>query len=120
MAVVITLASSSTYATSEKTIEKARAAVEKAAADDWKTLAKSAKVCIRKNVNMDEALAWLNKSVVISKNSENLELLGDYYVKTNELRKGVGYYVESMKVGKSNNFSFNTSRLEGKIADAKK
>ena len=120
MAVVIALASSTTYANGDKAIEKARAAVENAAADDWKTLAKSAKVCIRKNVNMEEALIWLNKSLVISKNPDNLELLGDYYLKMNDKRKGVGYYIESMKVGKANNIKFNMSRLQAKIADATK
>ena len=120
LAVIILFSSTATYANGDKAIDKARAAVEKAAVDDWETLTKSAKVCIRKNVNMEEALTWLNKSVAINKNTETLELLGDYYVKSNDHKRAVGYYVESMKAGKKYNFHFNTSTLEEKVAKALK
>ena len=50
-------------AANDKAIEKARSAVRNAAADDYQTLMKSAKILIRKNLNLDEALIWIQKSI---------------------------------------------------------
>jgi hypothetical protein len=83
MVLVLTLASSFTHANvkNDKAIEKARAAVKNAALNDWKTTTKPAKSLILKAIYLDEALTWIEKSISINKNVENLEILGDYYFK---------------------------------------
>lgn len=122
LAFVLTLATSFTLANAinDKAVEKARAAVEKAASDDWQTLAKSAKVLIRKNAHLDEALTWIEKSISINKNVQNLELLGDFYAKTGNNRQAMISYIEVIKLGKAANFNYNTVSIEEKIAKARK
>lgn len=122
LALVFTLASTSTYAkvSNDKGVEKARIAVKNAAPDDWKTLTKSAKFLIKKNIHMDEALTWLEKSIAIDKNTENLELLGDYYLETGNNRLAMISYIEVIKLEKAENSNFNTSALQDKIAKARK
>ena len=84
---------------SEKVVEKARYAVEQAAPHDWETLAKSAEKCIRRGVNLKEAVAWLEQSVEIKRTSYNLEVLGDYYAKNHLPKKAIGAYAESFRRG---------------------
>ena len=122
LALVFTLASTSTFANvnNDKAVEKARKAVAKAAVDDWKTLAESSKILIRKNTNLSEALGWIEKSIAINKNVENLELLGDYYAKTSNNREAMIWYIEAIKEGKKNDFYFNSKGLEEKISKARK
>ena len=103
-----------------KVVDKARAMVENASPDDWETLAKSASMCIRKNVNMKEALEWLDKSLTIKETVYNLELKGDYYLKSKLPRKAIEFYVSSMRKGKSIDFDYDTTSLENKIAEANK
>lgn len=99
LALVLTLASSFTFANvdNEKAIQKARSAAKNASPDDWKTLVKSAKLFIRKNIFMYEALSWLEKSIAINKNVVNLELLGDCYYKMENNRQAMISYVEAFK-----------------------
>ena len=121
LALAFALASTSIFAnvSNDKGIEKARTAAKNAAQDDWKTLNKSAKFLIKKNIHMDEALAWLEKSISIKKNTENLELLGDYYVKIGNNRQAMISYIEVIKFGKAKNANFYTLDLEQKIANVR-
>ena len=122
LALVLTIAPLFTQAmaSNDKVVEKAREAVKNAADDDWKTLVKSAQICIRKGINMEEALVWINNSIAIDKNVENLELLGDYYYKFGNYRQAMISYVEVIKFGKANNVGYESSLIEEKIAKARK
>lgn len=84
---------------SEKVVERARYAVEQAAPHDWYTLAKSAKKCIRRGVNLKEAVAWLEQSVEIKRTPYNLEVLGDYYAENSLPNKAISAYSESYRRG---------------------
>lgn len=121
LAFVLTFATSITFASAikDKAVEKARAAVVKADSDDWQTLTKSAKVLMKKNAHLEEALTWIEKSISIDKNVQNLELRGDYYVKFGNNREAMISYVEAIKVGKLANFNFNSRYLEEKISRAR-
>lgn len=59
-------------------IKELRATVENAEANDWATYAKAAESCIRLEANLSEAYVWIEKSIEINENSENLEVKGDY------------------------------------------
>ena len=122
LVLVLTLAPIFTNAmtSNDKVVEKARAAVKNADADDWQTLVKSAQACIRKGVNMEEALAWINKSIAIDKNVDNLELLGDYYFKFGNYRQAIISYIEVIKFGHANNVNYDSSLIEEKISKARK
>lgn len=82
-----------------KTVEKARDAVEEAAPDDWYTYASSAEKCIRKKVNLKEAKAWLERSLEIKETTYNLAVMGDYYNMNRIPEKALKYYVKSLRLG---------------------
>ena len=117
MALAILFASGSTFAkaTDNKLVTKARTAIENASPDDWYAYAKSAQMCIKKNVNMKEAAEWIDKSLEIKKDAFNLEIKGDYYLKNNLPEKALRHYIEAAKVGKENDVNFDTSQLQSKI-----
>ena len=104
----------------EKIISKARAAVENASPDDWETYAKSAELCISKNINMKEASKWLDHSLSIKKTTYNLKVKGDYYLKNKLPVKAMEKYLEAIDVGKAKNFSFDSSELQSRIDKARK
>lgn len=102
----------------DKIVKKARAAVQKAAPDDWETYAKAAQMCINKDVNLAEAKEWLNKSLEIKDNALANEVAGDYYASNKLYKKAVDHYVKSMKQLKENNFYADTAEIQKKIDKA--
>lgn len=109
------LAFSATASSDSHAVKKAKEAVEEAKPYDWKTLAKSAEVCFRKNENTTEALEWIDKSIEIYKNPMNLEIKGDYYASANKKADALALYSEAIQIGKDQNFDFDTSKLQEKI-----
>ena len=100
---------------SDKVVEKAREAVENASPDDWEVLAKAAKMCIDKNVNLKEASEWIDKSVSIKETSFNTKVLGDYYALSNLPEKAVEFYSKSIRLGKLDNPGYQDEITQEKI-----
>ena len=105
---------------SNKTVEKAREAVNKASTDDWMTYAESAEKCIRKNVNLKEAAEWLDRSLAIKETPYNLKIKGLYYEKNNLPEKALAYYVKSLKVGVENDVTYSDLTTQAKVAQLAK
>ena len=103
----------------DKVVEKARNAVENASPDDWYAYAKSAEMCIRKNVNMKEASEWIDKSISIKETAYNLEVKGDYYAKNQLPEKALEMYVRSAQIARESDINADTSGLQEKIAKLK-
>lgn len=101
----------------DKTVEKARQAVQNASPDDWHTLAKSAEKCFNRNVNLKEAAEWLDKSIEIKPTVYNLTLKGDYYKMNRLPDKALDYYVKAMKIAKEEDNNSDLSEIQRKIAD---
>lgn len=104
----------------DKTTTKARAKLEKKADPGWKDYCKSAQMCIKKKTNMDEAQGWLEKSIELDKNPDNLEAMGDYHLANNEKREAAGYYLESLKAGVQENPNYQDQNLQKKLTDLQK
>ncbi len=100
----------------DKTVEKAREAVENASPDDWYTLAVNADKCFRRNVNMQEADKWLDRSIEIVETPYNMELKGDYYMKNRLPEKALNYYLKAMSLAKENNGNSDITELQKKIS----
>src|SRR5690606_32720648 len=84
----------------DKITLKMRKSVSKASPDDWHTLAMAAEKCIKKGVNLAEAVEWLDKSIAIRETAYNLTVKGDYY-KANRLPdKALEYYVKAINAGR--------------------
>jgi len=99
-----------------KTFAKAKAAVEAAAADDWETLAKSAKKLLKKNTNLDEASAWIDQSIAIEANATNLALKGDYYKLVGDNKQAKAYYIKAMAAAKAKSHNASLTALQNKVA----
>lgn len=99
----------------DKTTEKAREAVQNASPDDWYTLAKSAKKCIDKGVNLKEAAQWLDQSLAIRETAFNLKVKGDYYIQNQLPEKALEYYSKSIRVGKLADPSYVDAETQEKI-----
>ena len=100
-----------------KILSKHKTVIENAAPDDWKTLAKSADACLKKNVNTREIASWIDRSLEIKKTAYNLEVKGDYYMANNLPEKAGEYYLEAIENGMSNDPDFDSSELQEKIAE---
>ena len=100
---------------SDKVVEKAREAVEHASPDDWEALAKAAKMCIDKNVNLKEAAEWIDKSVSIKETSFNTKVMGDYYALSNLPEKAVEFYSKSIRLGKLDQPDYQDEITQKKI-----
>ncbi|MFA0964761.1 hypothetical protein AB9P05_23335 [Roseivirga sp. BDSF3-8] len=104
----------------DKTTDKARTKLEKKATPDWKDYCKSAQMCVRKNTNMEEAHSWLEKSIEMDKNPDNLEAMGDYHLANNEKRKAADFYLESLKAGILKNPNYQDESLQKKLTQLQK
>ncbi|MCC5943386.1 MAG: hypothetical protein JJT94_00510 [Bernardetiaceae bacterium] len=112
------LQSFTTSSSEEKIIEKARAAVAAADANDWETYAKSAQKCARRNINLEEAQEWIAKSIAIRKTSKNLEIQGDVFKAQGKYEEAVKSYLESMELVRNSNIFEDVTTLQKKIAFA--
>lgn len=103
-----------------RTAEKAREAVDNAGPDDWHTLASAAEKCIKKNVNLGEAKAWLKKSIKIRHTPYNLAVMGDYFMLNQIPEKGLEYYVASLRVGFQQDINYRDEITHAKMMKVRK
>ncbi len=116
VALVMSVSVSSFAATHiDRTTEKARIAVENASPDDWYTLAKAAKQCLDKGVNMKEAAHWLDQSLAIQETEYNLTVKGDYYMQNRLPEKALECYSKSIRVAKLTNPDYLNQETQDKI-----
>lgn len=102
-----------------KSVEKAKEAVENGSPDDWQLLAKQAKVLIRKKKDLGTAKEWIEKSIAIKRDVSNLELMGDYYALNNLPKKALDYYSQCSELMRQNDQSADVSYYQNKIWDLK-
>ncbi len=115
LAVAVSASSFAKNDRTDKTTEKAREAVQNASPDDWYTMAKSAKKCIDKGVNLKEASQWLDQSLAIKETSFNLKVKGDYYIQSKLPEKALEYYSKSIRVGKLEDPAYMDAETQDKI-----
>ena len=99
-----------------KILNKYRDIVQESAPDDWYTLASSAAICLKKDIVNKEVAEWIDRSLKIKKTAYNLEIKGDYYMKTRLPEKAGAFYLEAMRVGLEEDKNFDSSELQSKIA----
>ena len=101
----------------DKIINKFKEIVENASPDDWYTLANSADMCLKKNINRKEIAVWLDKSLSIKETPYNLEVKGDYYRINNLPEKAGKCYLKAIQIGSEEDSNFDSSDLQEKIAE---
>jgi len=101
----------------DKIVNKYKEIVENASPDDWYTLANSADMCLKKNINRKEIAVWLDKSLSIKETPYNLEVKGDYYRINNLPEKAGKCYLKAIQIGSEEDSNFDSSGLQEKIAE---
>jgi hypothetical protein len=101
----------------DKIINKYKEVIENTSPDDWYTLARSADMCLRKNINRREISEWLDKSLSIKETPYNLEVKGDYFRINNLPEKAGEYYLKAMQLGSETDREFDIRNLQAKIAE---
>ena len=103
-----------------KSLAKIKNMVSNAGPHDWQTLSNCAQKLIRKGKNLDLAYEWLQKSLAINKNTQNLAVMGDYYRTSKMPYEAISYYVESMRLGRSKNDKYQDSETLAKVIEQRK
>ncbi len=101
----------------DKIINKYKEIIENSSPDDWYTLAKSADICLQKNINRKEVAEWLDRSLSIRETPYNLEVKGDYFRINNLPEKAGKCYLKAIQIGSENDSNFDTKDLQAKIAE---
>lgn len=104
----------------DKIINKYQEVINNSAPDDWYTLAESADICLKRNINRKEVASWIDKSLSIKETPYNLEVKGDYYMLNNLPKKAAEYYVKAVQMINEQEPNKDISDLQEKIADALK
>lgn len=101
----------------DKIINKYKVIVANTSPDDWYTLAESADMCLKKNINRKEIYKWLEQSLSIKETPYNLEVKGDYYRINNLPEKAGKCYLKAIQLGTENDSNFDIKNLQAKIAE---
>lgn len=102
----------------QKMFEKQKEVVETAGPTDWKVLAKAANKLIKKETHLDDAKAWLDRSLKIYQDPYNLEAMGDYFEVNGDKQKALEYYVKALEIG-AKDYYFNPAAVQDKITKLK-
>jgi len=99
------------------TVSKARAAVAAAAADDFQTPFRAANYCLQNDVNVDEAVRWLDKSIGVKATYGNLGAKARYLAKKGDLKAALATAGKAIEAGKAATPKADTSALEKLVAE---
>jgi hypothetical protein len=99
------------------TISKARAAVAAAAADDFQTPFRAANYCLQNDVNVEEAVKWLDKSIGIKATFGNLGAKARHLAKKGDTKAAIETAGKAIAAGKAATPPANTAALEKLVAE---
>ncbi|KXX70732.1 M48 family metallopeptidase [Flammeovirga sp. SJP92] len=80
----------------ESNTSKLSEMVANADANDWATYTKAASLAINWNADLELAKEWIDTAISIDENAENLEVLGDYYVRLGNTEKALETYMKAL------------------------
>ncbi|GAA4838217.1 hypothetical protein [Algivirga pacifica] len=118
---ILTLSSSTLYAHDEgdkktqKTVEMLRNTLSKPNKQTWQMYSKAAQLCINRGINLEEAKEWIDKAVTLNPNEYTLEIMGDFYYRSEMVEEAWKYYREALLAGMNNKDRELIHRLQYKI-----
>ncbi|MFI5166086.1 MAG: DUF2911 domain-containing protein [Thermoanaerobaculales bacterium] len=107
-------------ATVPKVLAAARKAVAEAKPDDWRTPYRAAVFCLDNNVGLDEAKAWIDKSVAIKETMANLSAKARLLALQGQKADAIAMAKKAIQVGKAADPKADTSTVDKLIADWEK
>jgi hypothetical protein len=100
-----------------KALAAARDAVAKLKSDDWRTPMQAANFCLTNEVAMDEGQKWLEKSLSIQTNYNNLSLQARWQMKQGRKDDAIKSAQKALAAAKTSKDKVDTSATEKLLAD---
>lgn len=100
-----------------KVLPQARAAVAEAKPDDLRTPLQAAMFCLDNNVNIDEAGAWIEKSIAAKETMYNLAAKARFQAAKGQKADALATAKRALAVGKAANPNADTAMVDALIAD---
>ena len=100
-----------------KVLPQARAAVAEAKPDDSRTPLQAAMFCLDNNVNLDEAGAWIEKSIAVKETMYNLAAKARLLAAKGQKADAIATAKRAIAVGKAANPNADTAMVDALIAD---
>ena len=107
-------------ATVPKVLAAARKAVAEAKPDDWRTPYRAAVFCLDNDVSLDEAKAWIDKSVAVKETMANLTAKARLLALQGQKADAIATAKKAIEVGKAADPKADTSTVDKLIADWQK
>ncbi len=102
-----------------KTLAGARAAIEAAKSDDWRTPYQAANFCFTNDVALEEGWKWLEKSVAVQPTWQNLGLQARWQAKQGNKAEALKTAGKALELAKASKDKVDTSALEKLMAEWK-
>lgn len=87
---------------------------------DWRILNQAARYSLAENFAPEQAMAWIDRSLALNRNSTNLRTKAELLAKTGNYKAAVIHAEESIALTKAQNPSANVAALEQLVAEWKK
>lgn len=102
-----------------KALASARKAIASLKSDDWRTPMQAANFCLTNEVAMDEGQKWLEKSLAIQTNYNNLSLQARWQMKLGRKDDAIKTAEKALAAAKASKDKIDTSATEKLLADWK-
>jgi hypothetical protein len=102
---------------STKVLANARAAMDTAKAGDWRTPYQAASYCFNFGAALDEGRGWLQKSLGVQENFQNLTLLARWQMKDGKKPEAIETARKAIAAGKASKDKVDTAQTEKLLAD---
>ncbi|MDX5348183.1 MAG: DUF2911 domain-containing protein [Hymenobacteraceae bacterium] len=91
-----------------KAMANMKKAIEKATSDDWLLFAQCANYLVQNNIQHEQALLWINKSLEIQETFYNNWVKAQLLAQKNEYQLAIEYTKKAMKLGESDSDVYKT------------
>ncbi|OHX66977.1 hypothetical protein [Flammeovirga pacifica] len=89
--------------------------INNAEASDYKTYTKAAMFAINWNADLALAKEWIDHALSVKENSQTVEVLGDYYVRTGQVEKAKAAYFKALELGLFSVDQEDINRMQRKV-----
>ena len=100
-----------------KALANARAAMDTAKANNWRTPYQAASYTLNNEVSMEEGQKWLEKSLAVEENFQNLSLLARWHMKTGRKKEAIATAKKAIAAGKASKTTVDTAPTEKLLAE---
>ncbi len=90
-----------------------------ASVGNWQLLNAAARFTLDNKMNLEEGLAWADRSIALDKNSRNMQTKAELLAQSGKVKEAIATAEEAIRVAKAKDPKANTSSLEKMIADWK-